>query len=133
MGEIVQDGPWAGFEIISTYTRQQAIEDGVLVDLSSNETLRMFKWPIACTAAVWALIEKAAQRDNATAADYIYDVCFMAAMKIKTAKNDSDCLLFSVLLPLQVNEKATTLKLMCGPAGPADPSPCLTVMLPEED
>jgi hypothetical protein len=30
MGEILKDGPWAGFEVIHTYTRQQAIEAGLI-------------------------------------------------------------------------------------------------------
>ena len=28
------ENPWAGFDIITSYTLAQAIEDGVLVDLS---------------------------------------------------------------------------------------------------
>jgi len=35
---------------IFTYTRAQAIADGVLVDLSTSfpSDTRLFKWPIAC-------------------------------------------------------------------------------------
>ena len=34
MNEVLKDGPWAGFQIVHTYTRAQAISDGVLIDLS---------------------------------------------------------------------------------------------------
>lgn len=50
MSEVLKEDPWAGFNLVHTYTRQQAISDGVLIDLSSsfpNET-RMFKWNVCC-------------------------------------------------------------------------------------
>ncbi len=47
-------------EVISSYSRAQAIDDGVLVDLSGlfPSDTRLYKWPVACTAAVWSFIEK---------------------------------------------------------------------------
>ena len=39
--------------VISTYTRAQAIEDGVLVDAGSMANEAGFKWPVALTSAVW--------------------------------------------------------------------------------
>jgi len=36
MGDVVKKGGWAGFEIVYSYSRKQAIKDGVLVDLSSS-------------------------------------------------------------------------------------------------
>src|SRR6266849_1418906 len=32
----VEGGPWDGFEIISTYSDAQAVEDGLLVDISAR-------------------------------------------------------------------------------------------------
>ena len=40
--------------VISTYTRAQAIEDGVLVDAGSMAKEAGFNWPVALTAAAWA-------------------------------------------------------------------------------
>lgn len=135
MGEVIESGPWAGFEVISCYTRQQAIEDGVLVDLKSsfkNET-RIFKWPVACTAAVWSLIENAAEQDEVEVAVYVWDVCFMAHLAIKALRDSGRPeLFFKVCLPLREGTERK-LKLVCGPIGPNDPNPCLTIMLPNED
>jgi len=39
--------------VIFSYTRKQAIEDGVLVDLTPFAKETGFKIPVACTAAVW--------------------------------------------------------------------------------
>jgi len=38
-------------DVISVYTRKQAIEDGVLVDVSKGQ--RLFKFPVALTRTVW--------------------------------------------------------------------------------
>ena len=37
-------------DIISTYTRAQAIKDGVLIDVSSTAKEAGFEWPVAITA-----------------------------------------------------------------------------------
>lgn len=41
---------------VYVYTRRQAIEDGVLVDVSQLAIEAGFKWPFAMTAEVWATI-----------------------------------------------------------------------------
>ena len=50
-------------EVISTYTRTQAIEYGVLVDANIGDlaevTRQHFKYPVAMTSAVFGLMEKA--------------------------------------------------------------------------
>lgn len=40
-------------EAISTYTRTQAIDDGVLVDVSHMSREAGFLWPVAMTRAAW--------------------------------------------------------------------------------
>lgn len=134
MGEMIKQGLFAGFEIIHSYTRQQAIADGVLVDLSSafpNET-RMFKWNVCCTDTVWNLIERAAEADGAEVAVYVWDVCYMACHMAKVVSQSSE-LFFKVSLPLRESGTERRLKMVCGPSNFDDPSPCLTIMLPEED
>ncbi len=39
--------------VVSSYTRTQAIEDGVLVDVSEMAQEAGFKHPVALTRAVW--------------------------------------------------------------------------------
>ena len=39
--------------VISVYTRAQAIEDGILVDVSETAREAGFKIPVAITRAVW--------------------------------------------------------------------------------
>ena len=40
-------------EVISTYTRAQAIEDGMLIDVSATGQQAGFCWPVALTSATW--------------------------------------------------------------------------------
>ena len=52
---------WENADVIHSYSRAQAIEDGVLVDLSALSPVcrEHYKFPVACTAAVWAIVDKA--------------------------------------------------------------------------
>ena len=52
--EMIESGPWAGFEVVHRYTRAQAIADGVLVDVTANARCCGFKLPVAMTATLFA-------------------------------------------------------------------------------
>ena len=41
-------------DLIHSYTRQQAIEDGVLMDVSETAKEAGVRFPVALTRAVWA-------------------------------------------------------------------------------
>lgn len=45
---------WADAEVIHTYTRAQALEDGVLIDVSAVAREAGIHWPTTLTAAAWA-------------------------------------------------------------------------------
>ena len=49
-------GLWEDAEIISVYTRAQALEDGVLVDISELAREAGFKFPVAVTQGVWGVL-----------------------------------------------------------------------------
>src|SRR5947209_12200809 len=40
-------------DLISSYSRAQAIADGVLIDVSATAREAGFRWPVALTRAVW--------------------------------------------------------------------------------
>ena len=57
--------PFDEAEMIYSYTRRQAIEDGVLIDLTQWAKETGFKYPVACTATVWnQYIVPPAQEEN---------------------------------------------------------------------
>lgn len=52
-------------EVISAYTRAQAIADGVLIDVTAEANDAGFKVPVALTAAVWADVVAWSAEDSA--------------------------------------------------------------------
>jgi hypothetical protein len=48
-GETVKGGPWDGFEVVSTYSDDQAVEDGILVDMVGTAPFPVNR----VTTAVW--------------------------------------------------------------------------------
>ena len=126
-------------EVISTYTRAQAIEDGVLVDAGSMPTEAGFKLPVALTSAVWADCVAWTDSDSRKMpfqdqSGRLYDVLFMASFAIRTSANAGDRLLYELYrVPrdgYSTEAKPVTLKLIIGPGDQGEP--VLTILLPEE-
>ena len=73
-------------EPVSTYSRAQAIEDGVLVDVSEwaspREMMGGFVVPVAMTAALWAKVEapKGSIQDTRGRA---HDVLWLASLAVR--------------------------------------------------
>lgn len=115
-------------DVIYSYSRKQAIEDGVLVDLSTlyPSGTRIYKWPVACTDSVWHLIQNACGQDSTKAGGWVWDLCFMSAKFPIRCLSESEQL-FRII----IGEKTHTLKVHCGPGDTAEP--VITIMMPEED
>lgn len=52
-------------EVISVYTRAQAIADGVLIDVTAEANDAGFRVPVALTGAVWADVVEWSDEDSA--------------------------------------------------------------------
>ncbi len=127
-------------KVISTYTRAQAIEDGVLVDLVSMPKEAGFKWPVALTADAWAdcvaWTEDDSQKQvHQDQSGRLWDTLYMASHAIRTRKDSGDRLLFQLYrVPRDGHSKEAilvTLKLIVGPGDTAEP--VITILLPHED
>jgi hypothetical protein len=123
-------------EIIYAYSRAQAIEDGVLVDVSEMGREAGFRYPVAVTAAVWATIEAIplALEGIQDIEGRLWDVLWMASLAAKQHGRDTDTVRF--MLYMDRNEggrrvSLLTLKAVCGPGD--DGEPVVTIMYPEED
>lgn len=127
-------------EVISTYTRAQAIEDGVLIDAGSMAQEAGFKWPVAVTSAAWADCVTWTEDDNRQQvyqdeSGRLWDVLFMASHAIRTRSGSGDRLLFQLYrIPRDgrsTKAELTTLKLIVGPGDQGEP--VITILLPHED
>ena len=127
-------------EVISSYTRAQAIKDGVLIDAGNMAQEAGFKWPVAVTSAAWADCVAWSEHDNRQQiyqdeSGRLWDVLFMASHAIRTCSDSGDRLLFQLYrVPpdgRSVTAELTTLKLIVGPGDHGEP--VITILLPDED
>ena len=127
-------------DVIYSYTRAQAIADGVLIDATEMAIDAGFNWPVALTAAAWSdcVVWNDADNDRQAYQDQsgrLWDVLFMASYAIRTAKNSDQQLLFDLQRIARdgcsTKSQRLTLKLILGPGD--DGEPVITIMLPEED
>ena len=129
-------GFWDDAEVISTYSRAQAIADGVLVDASIGElapiSRHLYRFPVAMTAEVFAIIQAAVENkraDNSLAGVW-HDIMWMSRMRVY-ARPDPSTVLFTVKIRGAGRRQIYAFKLVCGPGDNAEP--VLTLMLPEQD
>ena len=117
---------WADAEIIDAYSREQALEDGILVDLNLFAITREhYKLPMAATASVWAAIERTANGPTSDIDGILHDIFNMSKMLFKEI--DATTRTFTV----RIGRKNYDLKMVCGP-GDTD-APVLTLMQSNED
>jgi hypothetical protein len=127
---------------IHTYSRAQAIADGALVDLTAkareHNVALPFKFPVACTAAIWAWIVPSTDevsRDGQSLAGRLWDVLWLALCAVRRSGGGGGMLTFSVLFVRReggkLRRRTVQIKSICGPGDDAEP--VITLMLPDED
>ena len=113
--------------IVHSYTREQALTDGTLIDLSGFEEFnKMWKPTAACTVAVWALIQSAIRDHDHDLAGILWDISCMARLAAKNS-GDASTIRFDVI----IGRTVCPLKMHLGPGDTLEP--VLTVMLAGED
>lgn len=125
-----------GFEVVHTYTRAQALEDGTLVDVTQTAREAGFRLPAALTRAVWE--ECVAWPEDDGGQDEkgrLWDVLVMAVNAARQAARQSarERVWFEVMVVPQGRTEAVkrTLTLHIGPGDRAEP--VATVLFPGED
>ena len=112
-------------EPVFSYSRAQAISDGVLVDLTQFPIIRQhWKIDMVCTDTVWNIIEAAVKEHGKDVTGILHDLSHMAKLKIVGSVGDT--LYFQCI----VGTKSHAFQLHCGPGD--TPVPCLTLMLHNE-
>lgn len=84
-------------DVISFYGSDDAVADGVQVDLTSkypNDTA-LYKWPVRVTQRVWEKLEK-----TGDIAAHVYDLCYMSTKNPFRKKVDDYTVRFRCALPL---------------------------------
>ena len=127
-------------DVISTYTRAQAIEDGVLINPGTVTAEAGFRWPTAITADAWANCVAWTEDDSAKQihqdqAGRLWDVLFMASHVVQTSKESGDQILFQLFRVRRdghsTEAELVTLRLIVGPGDSGEP--VITILLPHQD
>jgi type I site-specific restriction-modification system R (restriction) subunit len=128
-------------EYIHFYTRQQAIEDGTLTDVSTTAKEAGFKIPVAVTSAVWHDCIEWTEEDNEKKETYqdlegrLWDVLYMLHVAIKSSASQANTILYQLYVVPRDGKskhaKEITLKSMI--SGGDRSEPVITIMLANED
>lgn len=87
-------------EVISTYTRARALEDGILVDISDTAEAREagFKAPVVVTRRLWNTIEEGLNVPGQDLKGRLWDLCYMATTAFRNHRGDKHLVPFEVLM-----------------------------------
>jgi hypothetical protein len=128
-------------DLISSYSREQALADGALVDPGPAAREAGFKLPVALTAAVWEDCVAWSDKDNrrkGTVQDMrgrLWDVLWMTKVAIQRAGRGTDRVRVELLrVPREGRghrPRKVVLEAVCGPGDQAEP--VITIQQPGED
>lgn len=118
--------------VIFRYTRKQAIEDGVLVDVTEMAREAGIKYPTAITSTLWHtfIVPTDEDRTNGQSENgRLWDTLWMFRHAAK--KERGGTLLFKLYFIFAGKRRLVTFKAICGPGDEGEP--VITIMLPGED
>jgi len=122
---------------IHIYTREQAIKDGCLVDVSTTAAEAGFRYPVTITRAAWAdcvewTAEDSHRQTYQDEAGRLWDVLWMARL---AARRGGERLAYQLYCVPRggrgVRARLTTLHMHIGPGDQGEP--VITILMPNED
>jgi hypothetical protein len=128
----VTDDFWGG--PIFSYTRKQAIADGVLVDVTEMAREAGFKYPVVVTSRIWhecVVPDDASRQLGQSEQGRLWDVLVVLHFAIRKGAEGSEVQFKVSFLCREGEQREITLKSICGPDD--DGRPCITIMAPDED
>jgi hypothetical protein len=122
--------------IIFIYSRREALEDGIQVDVSKTAKEAGIKFPVFLTRSVFE--QFVSVPPGVTCQDEagrLWDVVQMLRYAIRRGSADMARLPFELYVRNSNEESPELVQLMaeCAPLDFDDPRPAITIMLPDED
>ena len=118
-------------EVISSYSRKEAIEDGMLVELIPEMVKEAgIRHPMAITTAGWQLIDDAVKKGGKDLEGVIWDMLTMFRLNAK--KSTGNEFIFEILIWEKHvgKDRLMKFKAICGPGDTLEP--VITIMIPNE-
>jgi len=120
-------------DLIYSYTRAQAIADGVLVDVTETAKEAGILFPVAVTAGLYnqyIVPDEASKLHCQSSEGRLWDTLWL--FRYAAAGFSGDRLFYEVLYVMEGRKmNKVKLKALCGPGDNGEP--VITIMLPEED
>lgn len=149
MSDLITDpsSPFYGAEVISTYTRAQAIADGTLVDVSELASEAGYNIPVAMTRESWSDLVEWTDADERRKSDYtgndpvgrLWDVLSVmrgaARAALRDAADSGSARYGTKVYRIKREGRGTMPRLTpfhVHVGGDDSGAPCITIMLPHE-
>ena len=119
-------------DLVYSYTRAQALQDGELVDVSETAQEAGIRFPCAVTRHVWGQVvdpDRFALAHGESVQGRLWDVLWMFRLAAKTSKGDT--LRFQLSATVGGHPRIHRLWARCGPGD--TPAPVVTIMAEGED
>ena len=124
-------------DVIYSYTRKQAIDDGVLVDVTEMAREAGIRFPVALTASVWheyVVPGEELKSFGQSTEGRLWDVLWM--FRCSAVKNVSAIMFYELFFSMMAEnrkpeQRLVKLKAVCGPGDHGEP--VITIMKPGED
>lgn len=135
--DLLKDDPFG--ELIYGFSRAQALEDGVLIDVSDTAQEAGFKVPVAMTAAAWHQTVEWTDADSRRQtpqdeAGRLWDVVWMAYLAARRASGSCRVQFQLLVVPRGgVARRPRLMALVMQIGAGDDGEPVITLMLPHED
>ena len=123
------------FEVVYSYTRAQAVADGVQVEVTKTAQEAGIRFPVFLTRTVYdAYVTVPPDVSGQDEAGRLWDVVWMLRFAIHRTSRGVERLPFALYVRND-NRAAKLIKLIAvaGPLDIDDPAPAITVMMPDED
>ena len=135
------NNPFEGHNIIFSYTRAQAIADGVLHDVTETAKECGFRIPVAVTDTIWRRWVEVDNRPELlevgqSTVARLRDLLFVLHMTIRRLPKDAktERLTFTVRFLVDPEKEMVEEAVLTADCGPGDAGePVVTVLLPEYD
>ena len=120
--------------VIYSYTRKQAVADGVQVEVTKTAQEAGIKFPVFLTRTVFdsfvAVPEGVTGQDEA---GRLWDIVWMLRFAILRSRGGDRVPVALYVRNDNHRAKLVNLIAQCGPLDMDDPQPAITVMMPDED
>ena len=127
------DSPFG--EVIYSYTRAQAVADGMQVEVTKTAKEAGIRFPVFLTRTVYdAFVTVPPGVTAQDEAGRLWDIVWMLRFAVLRSRAGQDRIPVALYVRND-NHRAKLIKLIatCGPLDMDDPQPAITVMLPDED